>query len=155
MAHGDDDPRAIFDAAAFERQTGGDADLRSEIIQMFLEDCPMRVAEIHAAIDAGNAAALVSSAHALKGSAAYLSASIVRARAADLERLGREGNMTDAVATIGRLDGANGINKDEISLVEPGVFVIDQLVGRRRHHAIRLHAYALGANGSHVQPNRS
>ena len=106
MAPGDDDPRAIFDAAAFERQTGGDASLRSEIIQMFLEDCPTRVAQIRAAVDAGNAAALVSSAHALKGSAAYLSASIVRARAADLERLGRDSNLTAARAALALLDAA-------------------------------------------------
>jgi HPt (histidine-containing phosphotransfer) domain-containing protein len=103
---GDEDPRAIFDPAAFERQTGGDASLRTEIIQMFLEDCPGRVADVRAAIDAGNAAALVSSAHALKGSAAYLCASIVRARAADLERLGRENNLTGAKAAIALLDAA-------------------------------------------------
>jgi len=106
VAPGSDDPRAIFDAAAFERQTGGDAALRSEIIQMFLEDCPVRVAEVRAAVDAGNAAALVASAHALKGSAAYLCASLVRARAADLERLGRDNNLTDARAALASLDAA-------------------------------------------------
>ena len=96
----------IFDPAAFERQTGGDAALRAEIIQMFLEDCPGRVEEIRAAVTRGDAPALVSSAHALKGSAAYLSASIVRARAADLERLGREQRMSDAPAMLARLDAA-------------------------------------------------
>jgi HPt (histidine-containing phosphotransfer) domain-containing protein len=103
---GDEAARAVFDPAAFERQTGGDADLRAEIIQMFLEDCPMRVEEIRAAVAAGDAAALVSSAHALKGSAAYLSASIVRDRAADLERRGRERNLTDAPALVGHLNAA-------------------------------------------------
>ena len=105
MAAGDD-PRAIFDPAAFERQTGGDDALRTEIIQMFLEDCPVRVAEVRAAVEAGDARALVSSAHALKGSAAYLCASIVRGRAADLERLGRDGNLTDARAALDGLDAA-------------------------------------------------
>jgi HPt (histidine-containing phosphotransfer) domain-containing protein len=103
---GDDAARAVFDPAAFEQQTGGDADLHAEIIQMFLEDCPMRVEEIRAAVVGGNAAALVSSAHALKGSAAYLSASIVRGRAGDLERLGREGNLADAKAMLEQLDAA-------------------------------------------------
>ena len=69
MAAGDD-ARAIFDLAAFGRQTGGDESLRAEIIQMFLEDCPMRVEEIRAAVAAGDAPALASSSHALKGSAA-------------------------------------------------------------------------------------
>ena len=106
MAPGDDVARAVFDLAAFERQTGGDASLRAEIVQMFLEDCPVRVEEIRAAVASGDAAALVSSAHALKGSAAYLSASIVRGRAADLERLGREQRLTDAPAILAQLDAA-------------------------------------------------
>jgi HPt (histidine-containing phosphotransfer) domain-containing protein len=98
--------RAIFDADAFERQTGGDASLRSEIIRMFIEDCPVRVEEIRAAVARGDADALVSCAHALKGSAAYLSASIVRGHAADLERLGRERNLTAAPALVAQLDAA-------------------------------------------------
>ncbi len=98
--------RDVFDAAAFERQTGGDAALRAEIISMFLEDCPARVSDIRAAVERGDAAALVSCAHGLKGSAAYLSASIVRARAADLERAGREGNLAGAPALLAQLDAA-------------------------------------------------
>jgi HPt (histidine-containing phosphotransfer) domain-containing protein len=103
---GDEAARAVFDPDAFERQTGGDADLRVEIIQMFLEDGPMRVEEIRAAVVVGDASALVSAAHALKGSAAYLSASIVRERSADLERLGRERNLAAAPAVLAQLDAA-------------------------------------------------
>jgi HPt (histidine-containing phosphotransfer) domain-containing protein len=101
-----DERRAIFDPAAFERQTGGDAELRAEIIRMFLEDCPVRVQEIRAAVDRNDAPALVATAHALKGSAAYLSASIVRACAADLERAGRERNLDAARALVADLDAA-------------------------------------------------
>ena len=57
----------VFDAAAFERQTGGDTDLRHEIIGMFLEDCPVRVAAVHAAVEQGDAPALASAAHMLHG----------------------------------------------------------------------------------------
>jgi HPt (histidine-containing phosphotransfer) domain-containing protein len=98
--------RAVFDRDAFERQTGGDADLRTEIIEMFLEDCPVRVREIREAVTGKDARALVASAHALKGSAAYLSASIVRERAADLERAGREQNLDAAPALLTALDAA-------------------------------------------------
>ena len=96
----------VFDRAAFARQTGGDATLCDEIIQMFLEDCPGRVEEIRAAIGAGDAAALVSAAHALKGSAAYLSAGVLRACAADLERAGRERRLDTAPALLVALDAA-------------------------------------------------
>ena len=97
------DPAAILDVAALERQTGGDAALRGEIVRMFLEDCPQRVDAIGGAIVAGDAAALASSSHALKGSAAYLRAAVVRDRAADLERCGREGRVADAPAVFDAL----------------------------------------------------
>jgi len=97
------DSTAILDVAALERQTGGDAGLRSEIVRMFLEDCPQRVDAIGGAIAAGDAAALASSSHALKGSAAYLKAAVVRDRAADLERCGRDGHLVDAPAVFDAL----------------------------------------------------
>ena len=100
------DARDIFDPAAFDRQMGGDAGLRAEIVQMFLEDCPQRVGEIRAAITAADARALTASAHALKGSAAYMSAAAVRDRAADLERLGRDGALAGASPALDQLESA-------------------------------------------------
>ncbi len=100
------DPQAIFDLAAFDRQTGGDISLRNEITQMFLEDCPQRVAEIRDAVANGDAAALVAVAHSLKGSAAYMCVSIVRGHAGELERMGREGRLGEAPALVDALDAA-------------------------------------------------
>jgi HPt (histidine-containing phosphotransfer) domain-containing protein len=102
------DPTAILDLAALERQTGGDAALRREIVRMFLEDCPLRVDAIGAALASGDMPALVSSAHTLKGSAAYLKASIVREHAAEIERCAREGRTSDATAEFDRLRVAIG-----------------------------------------------
>ena len=103
MAPDPSDPPVILDVAALDRQTGSDAGLRAEIVRMFLEDCPQRVDAIEAAITCGDAAALASSSHALKGSAAYLRAALVRDCAADLERCARDGRMSDAAAGFDRL----------------------------------------------------
>jgi HPt (histidine-containing phosphotransfer) domain-containing protein len=102
------DSTAILDVAALERQTGGDASLRREIVRMFLEDCPLRVDAIGAAIVSGDTPALVSSAHMLKGSASYLKASLVRDHAAEVERCAREGRTGDAAAAFDRLRLAIG-----------------------------------------------
>ena len=102
------DPTAILDLAALERQTGGDAALRRDIVHMFLEDCPLRVDAIGTALASGDMAALVSSAHTLKGSAAYLKASIVRAHAAEIERCARDGRTVDATAEFDKLRVAIG-----------------------------------------------
>ena len=96
----------MWDRAAFERQIGGDSSLGDEIIGMFLEDCPVRVGEIRAAISNGDAPALVSSAHSLKGAAAYLAAQSLRERAADLERAGREQKLDAAPALLAALEAA-------------------------------------------------
>ena len=96
----------VLDVAALERQTGGDAGLRGELVQMFLEDCPQRVEAIGAAIGLADPAALASASHALKGSAAYLKAAAVRDCAADLERCGRDGRLPDAPAAFDRLRAA-------------------------------------------------
>jgi HPt (histidine-containing phosphotransfer) domain-containing protein len=102
--------RPVFDAAAFERQTGGDANLRREIIGMFLEDCPVRVAAVRAAVERRDAPALVSAAHSLKGICGYLSAVVAREQAAELEQIGRLGRLgeeeDEAAAALGRLEAA-------------------------------------------------
>ena len=102
------DPIAILDVAALERQTGGDAALRGEIVRMFLEDCPQRLEAIREAIVSGDATALASASHALKGSAAYLKAASVRDCAADIERCACDGRMSDAPAGFDRLREAVG-----------------------------------------------
>ena len=48
----------------------------------------------------------------------------------------------------------SGIEAVLNSLVEPGEFDVNELVGRRGHHAIRLHAHAPGADRAQVQPYR-
>ena len=101
--------RPIFDVARFERQTGGDASLRHQIIQMFLEDCPLRVAAVRAAVEQRDATALVAAAHSLKGACGYLSAVAAREAAADLEELGRQnrlGEGDEAERALARLDAA-------------------------------------------------
>jgi HPt (histidine-containing phosphotransfer) domain-containing protein len=99
--------RPIFDAAAFGRQTGGDPNLRREIIQMFLEDCPARVEAIRTAIGNRDQDALVEAAHSLKGACGYLSAVSAREEAALLEQIGRQGRVDQqAFTALERLDAA-------------------------------------------------
>ena len=100
------DPRPVFDREVFERQVGGDRELATEILRMFLEDCPGRMAAIKAAVEQGDANALCTAAHTLKGSAGYLAAAHVVDAAALLERLGREGRLADAPAAAEQLEDA-------------------------------------------------
>ena len=108
------DARPVFDRAEFERQIGGDRGLAMEILQMFLEDCPPRVSAIRTAVERGDANALWTAAHTLKGSAGYLAAPFVAEAAARLEGMGREGRLVDARAALEQLERAVGSLLPEI-----------------------------------------
>jgi two-component system sensor histidine kinase/response regulator len=101
-----DDARRVFDVDALDRHTAGDRDLRLEVVRMFLEDCPVRLEAIRAAVRDGDAAGVRSNAHALRGAAGFLSATFVVDATAHLEVIGREGRLDEAVAGLERLDAA-------------------------------------------------
>jgi two-component system sensor histidine kinase/response regulator len=65
---------STFNEAMLRHRVSGDDRLMTELIQLFLDDLPMRLAAIKEAVTARNAAAIRSAAHALKGSAGNLSA---------------------------------------------------------------------------------
>jgi signal transduction histidine kinase/CheY-like chemotaxis protein len=85
-----------FDLADLERSMDGDQALVREVVKIFLEDCPLQMAAIKAAVDARNAAQIRATAHALKGSAGYLRATLVFEAARALEAIGREGVLARA-----------------------------------------------------------
>jgi two-component system sensor histidine kinase/response regulator len=86
------------DRIAFLERLGGDEELMVDVIRLFLEDCPQRLADIKAAVDQRDAERLRTSAHALKGAAANLSAGGLFQAAAILERLGAEARLDAAPA---------------------------------------------------------
>jgi CheY-like chemotaxis protein len=80
---------------------GGDPELFNEVIQLFLEDCPVRLAAIKAAVDAKDREQIRLTAHALKGAAGNLSVGGLFEAAHTLERLGADGRM-DAIPAAWR-----------------------------------------------------
>jgi two-component system sensor histidine kinase/response regulator len=87
-----------FDPGALLRRVSGDHDLMTDVIRLFLEDLPARLAEIHDAVTGRNAEGLRAAAHALKGAAANLSAGGLFDMAGVLERIGAESRMDAAEA---------------------------------------------------------
>ena len=95
-------PSSVDCAAVMER-LGGDVELFDDVIGLFLEDCPPRVAAVKAAIDERDAIGLRAAAHVLKGVAANLSAAGLFEAAQTLERLGAESRLERAEAAWRRL----------------------------------------------------
>jgi signal transduction histidine kinase/DNA-binding response OmpR family regulator/HPt (histidine-containing phosphotransfer) domain-containing protein len=92
-----------FDRGAVLERLAGDEQLLSDIMRLFLEDCPARLAAIRTAIDRGDTTDLCRETHALKGAAGNLSAVGLFDAAQILERLGIEGQLDALDAAWRRL----------------------------------------------------
>lgn len=92
-----DVPAAAFvtsiDRDELLHRLGDDEDLFTEVVRLFLEDCPVRLAAIKDAVDRGDGDLIRRTAHALKGAAGNLSAVGLFDAARTLERLGEEGRL--------------------------------------------------------------
>ena len=93
--------------ALFE-SIGRDEEAYAELLDVFLEDAPPRVAAIRLAIDRGDHAALAYEAHTYKGAAAVLEADEVRRCAHDLEVLARRESLDGAADLAARLAAESG-----------------------------------------------
>ena len=85
-------------------RVGGDRDLLVEIIEVFREECPAQLARIRSAARSRDAEGLYHAAHVLKGAVANFAAAAVEGRALELETMGREARLEDAVAKLDRLE---------------------------------------------------
>jgi CheY-like chemotaxis protein len=88
--------RLRFDEAALRRRVSGDAELMTDVIRVFLEDLPIRLAAIKAAVTSRDAVEIRAAAHALKGAAANLSVGGLFEAAHVLERVGAESRLDAA-----------------------------------------------------------
>jgi CheY-like chemotaxis protein len=86
------------DCQAVLARLGGDAELFADVTRAFLEFCPAGVSAIKGAVDGHDADAVMTTAHALKGAAANLSAGALVDAAETLERLGAESRLEPADA---------------------------------------------------------
>jgi two-component system, sensor histidine kinase and response regulator len=93
-------PRTVttFDRASLLRRIGGDETLLSDLIGIFLEDCPGQMTAIRTALDKSDPEQLRMAAHSLKGAAANLSGSAVSEAARALEHLGAGGAVDRTAA---------------------------------------------------------
>jgi len=84
-------PPPLLDRTAACELLGGDEELLDELTDLFLGDVEDRLEAIDRALRDGDAFALRSSAHTLKGAAATVGAVAVTARALEVEDLGAAG----------------------------------------------------------------
>ncbi len=107
------DPRAMKEL--LELQEEGASNIVEELVDIFLEDAPKRMASIRDAMDSADSSALAHNAHALKGSCTVIGATKMRDLCYELEKLGEASRFNDAEAEFHRLERELGRVRQELS----------------------------------------
>jgi HPt (histidine-containing phosphotransfer) domain-containing protein len=94
---------AVFDRQAALERMGFDKQLYEEMVRLLLEDCPRRLAELKAAVEARNLELAKHAAHSLKGLAANFSANGAVRTAAAIERDALDGRWDQIAAKTSQL----------------------------------------------------
>jgi two-component system, sensor histidine kinase and response regulator len=112
----------VTDVLDFNRlleQFDGDLELLHQISEIFLEELPNLLSQIHGAVKQRDCEALERSAHSLKGAAGNFTLGTLVATAQRLEILAREGNLSEVIGPLLALEfEAERVNTALISLRE-------------------------------------
>ena len=109
---------AAIDREEMLQRLGGDQTLFDDVVALFLEDCPIRLAAIKAAVDARDGDAIRKTAHTLKGAAGNLAAGGLFEAARVLERLGAESRFDAAEGAWRRLSAEASAVLDQLRRFE-------------------------------------
>ncbi|HUR56549.1 MAG TPA: Hpt domain-containing protein [Opitutaceae bacterium] len=92
------DPQAIANLRSLN--PGDNDEFLREIAAIFLEDTPMRIAELDQSLAAGDVSKFTRAAHSIKGSSANLGATALRVAAEKLEQQSRTKGLADVSALV-------------------------------------------------------
>jgi HPt (histidine-containing phosphotransfer) domain-containing protein len=95
---------SIIDLGALTKRVGGDLELISEIVHIFLDRYSETILKVRNAIVLQNPKLLERAAHSLRGDLISFHAKRAAEAALELERLGRCGDMTSTAAIFARLE---------------------------------------------------
>jgi HPt (histidine-containing phosphotransfer) domain-containing protein len=95
------DPNALD---ALRSLNPGDDSFLRDLIQIFLEDSPARIAEIAEALAQADVRRVTRAAHSLKGSSANFGAIRLQAVSEKIEMLGRQGTLAEVPAFLAAME---------------------------------------------------
>lgn len=106
--------RGTLDREVALSRVGGDLELLKEIAELFLDEYPKNLADLHEAIAAGDAKGLERAAHGLKGSVATFGADAAVEAAFRLESMGRARQMVEVAQILNTLELALAALRPEL-----------------------------------------
>ena len=98
---------AVLDRAVMatlrQLTTPGEPDVLTEVLQLFLQEVPLRMDRLRIAYAAGNIEEVYRAAHSLKGSAGNIGAQRFMGVCRQLDEMGRAGDLTNAAPLVAAL----------------------------------------------------
>jgi PAS domain S-box-containing protein len=108
------------DRAKLLEQTGGDTALLRQVVEVFLEEKASMLAAVRVAVERGDAAEIARAAHRIKGTCMTLAARLAGEAAAQLERMGRAGDLDQVRGLLVLLDDrVRQVEAELVALVRP------------------------------------
>jgi HPt (histidine-containing phosphotransfer) domain-containing protein len=95
---------ADFDRAGALSRVDGDSELMVSLLDIFFTETAPMMDAIRTSVRSGDPSKLEKAAHRLKGSVSIFCANTVSQTAFELEKIGREGDITKAAETLVRLE---------------------------------------------------
>jgi CheY-like chemotaxis protein/HPt (histidine-containing phosphotransfer) domain-containing protein len=96
--------RPVLEEAETLARVGGDRGLLAKMVEVFVLEYPRLMAVLGAGVAANNPQAVCRAAHSLKGAAGNFGTTAVVEVLRELERMGREGDLSDAPAALAVLE---------------------------------------------------
>ncbi len=100
--------RGSIDHSALERlrdlQQEGEPDILAELVELFIDDVPPWLKTLRRAVKEGDEGSIERVARALKGSCENMGVSRMAGICADLQEIGRSGNLPRAPELLGKLE---------------------------------------------------
>ena len=112
-------PTTVLDQSELMLRVEGDKDMLKELIDIFVSESVSILGQLDEAVQSKNSGALQSTAHKLKGSLGVFGARAATGAAAELEQIGKSGDLASARATLDRL-------KREVSCLEDALSSLKQ-----------------------------
>lgn len=93
-------------ASLRELQAEGEPDLIGELVELFVEDMPARIAELRQALRTGDLPAVASAAHSCKGSSSNLGANALAAACDALEKAAKARTAANLAPLLAEVEAA-------------------------------------------------
>ena len=97
-----------FDLVGALQGADGSRDRLQRIIEVYFDEAPLRLAQIHAGVDAQDTTAISAAAHRLAGTLVYLRAAPALAAARRVDDLAVAGDLNGAIQAVAVLEHALG-----------------------------------------------